>query len=642
MVQLRDQAARGLATVALLKTFFDSGHDHIGMFLPFVIDVIAAHPTEDFAVTDIKEGLYSRHGLDVPIPALQTLLSRAAKKWPIRREGGRYLKSATDSWGPDLIKERAVIEREHAAVASNLIDFGSRRGFVFQAEEEALALLMTFLEENHVTMLVVAGPDKPEFSSSSLSRRTFVLIAHFIKESFRSDPNTANYIMRMLEGLVLQNTLLLRDIGQIGQKFTNLKVFLDTRFLLHALGYAGDAAKLAARETIDLLKATNASLMVFERTIDEVKRILSVYQHRLGTPSGIASLRPTEVTRHLVMYHYSPSDIVQAISLLEHNIRQLGMSIRPFPQRDPGHTLAEETLSHRLQKLGETEMAERVMHDVDCTAGILTFRAGHYSHSVEGVRAVFATSSASVVKTVTDWYRENEGLGIPPVVHIIALSNVGWLKRPKMAGRLKQNELTALCSAALRPSEVAWNAFIRTLKKLHESGELNSDECVAIVVKGLADQTITELQEDTEPDPDTISEVIFRVRESYQKKAAVDVEKATSLAQEHEAKAKKREEEMRQLEMNVYRRSEDIAGWVTNIGFWALAVMIGFGLFVAAGLVPTDPWWARPAWAICSLVVIGITFFNLVWGSTLNELRQVTRIGFSKTIRSWLMDAKKD
>ena len=36
--------AKGLATIALLKTNYDQKQDHIGMFIPFVLDSILVPP----------------------------------------------------------------------------------------------------------------------------------------------------------------------------------------------------------------------------------------------------------------------------------------------------------------------------------------------------------------------------------------------------------------------------------------------------------------------------------------------------------------------------------------------------------------------------------------------------------------------
>ncbi len=48
------KAAKGLATLALLKANYDAGKDHIEMFVPFILDAISIHPSGDFAAEDIK------------------------------------------------------------------------------------------------------------------------------------------------------------------------------------------------------------------------------------------------------------------------------------------------------------------------------------------------------------------------------------------------------------------------------------------------------------------------------------------------------------------------------------------------------------------------------------------------------------
>ncbi|HXC67465.1 MAG TPA: hypothetical protein VN638_08600, partial [Nitrospiraceae bacterium] len=59
---VRTGAAKGLATLALLKANFDAGKDHIEMFVPLVLDAIGAHSANDFALEDVREVLGSRHG----------------------------------------------------------------------------------------------------------------------------------------------------------------------------------------------------------------------------------------------------------------------------------------------------------------------------------------------------------------------------------------------------------------------------------------------------------------------------------------------------------------------------------------------------------------------------------------------------
>ena len=61
-------AVRGLVTVALLKAQFDQGKDHIGMFLPFLLDTLAHMHVTNADAAMIKVAIEERHGLAIPTP----------------------------------------------------------------------------------------------------------------------------------------------------------------------------------------------------------------------------------------------------------------------------------------------------------------------------------------------------------------------------------------------------------------------------------------------------------------------------------------------------------------------------------------------------------------------------------------------
>ena len=421
-----NQAVRGLATVALLKVNFDSGHDHIEMFVPFVLDVIRGRDSDEFLLADIRSDLIARHGLEIPTNTLETILNRAARRGLVRREGGRFFRVRMGSL-PDLVPARAAIEREHAAVARRLREFAAKQGVHLAADEDALALILAFLEQHQVSIILAPDPASVVVTGETLSRRETAVVARFLQEVFRSEPQITEYVQRMLEGLVLQNALLLKDIDMVRRKFRDLEVFFDTGFLFCALGLVDQTSSTAARETLHLLRITGARFAVFEKTIEEMKRILHVYERHLGSSEGIGKLRPTDVTRYFLANRYRPSDVAMVIALLERNIRNLGIAVRRFPSRDPRYTLDEGSLSRRFRRADETDLEPPVMHDVDAVAAILTLRAGSRPSSLDEARAVFATTSASVVRTVVEWYREGGHGGITPVVHCLALSNIAWL-----------------------------------------------------------------------------------------------------------------------------------------------------------------------------------------------------------------------
>lgn len=648
------QLARGLATLALLKANFDSGTDHIDMLVPFVLDCIAAHSTDDFKADDIRTTLLDRHGLQIPSASIQVILTRVSRRHnSIRREGGRYFRvPGIRSAVPDIPNATRMIQSEHLVIAGTLRKFATTNKVPVATDDDALALLFDFLAQYHVLLLLESpsedsGAPVLQNLVKGLGSREMRTVARFILERCLPDSQLRGTLERMLEGFVLQNALLLKDITTATRKFSNLTVFFDTGFLLQALGLTGEAAALAARESLDLLRVTNASLAVFRITINEIKRILSVYERHLGSADGIAALRPTPLTRYMVTHHFSPSDVRENIALLEKQVRGLGVTIKEIPTHDQRYTLGEPDLSRRLRKADESDLEPRVVHDVNCVAAILTLRAGHVSNSYDTAGAVFATTSGLVVKDVREWYREQGESGVPPIIHQLALSNIAWLKKPAAATNLKLHELVALCSAALGPSTRTWQLFLRHLRKLRDSQQLTSDEMVAIIATEIIDSLLTQFDDEVEPDATTLTEVVERVKATYQSETMARIAKVERKASEEVASAlietaktkvdlRKKEEEHRNLVLNLRGKAATIA----RIVGWAFFVVIALILVIGPpvigyNLIPIGTTLA----GVVAYVVTGTVWLaavlGLLWGGHVDQWRRVVEVRVDRSLRKW-------
>lgn len=644
---------KGLATLALLKANFDSGKDHIEMFMPFVLDSVGAHSASDFALEDLRPLLESRHGLRIPSTTLRTILSRAVKRGALRREGGRYFRDTSFPKTPDLTCAREAVVAEQSRLAAALAEFAQANALATLTEADALALLLQFLGQHHVGLIleadIAAGAEALIGQHSVLSSRDQRLVAAFVTRHVLQDPSLLDVLRRMLEGFVLQNALLLRDISAATRRFAKLTVFFDTGFLLSALGLNGEAAGLAARETLDLLRDTGARLAVFDNTLNEIKRILRVYEDRLATADGISSLHPTGVTRYVLTHRFSPSDIREQIALLEANVRGLGIAVHKAPLHDRRWTLDEPKLTEMIRKPQESDLHPRVIHDVDCIAAVLTLRAGHSCQTYDDARAVFATTTGLLVTNVRDWYQEQGEPGVPPVIHQLALSNIAWLKRPASGSKLKLHELVALCSAALVPGRRVWELFIKHLRELRASGRLSSDEAVAIVVNELTDSLLSRFDDEVDADADTIAEVVERVRDQHRAEAQQTIELAKrgmdeTLAAEAlarraaEEEAKKKEEALRKLILSLRSRS---AAWARRLS-WALFLAAAVVVVVGSSVPVSELLgWRLPAARIVGYGITAFVWFlgiaGLLWGGYLGQWRRSLESRLDRLFRRWLL-----
>src|SRR2546422_10833650 len=203
------RAITGLATVALLKTNYDEGRDHISMFMPFVLDAVASLDRDDFDVEDVRNILFARHRLSVPDATLRTLLQRAVHQRAVKREFRRYFRQPGALHHADITSARARVESEHGRLAGELRTFAEAKGRAIADDEAALALLLGFLADNEIAMLLdEAAPDEGA-RHEALTARDTRLIARFINDVCLPNRQLGACLGRMLEGLVLQNALLL-------------------------------------------------------------------------------------------------------------------------------------------------------------------------------------------------------------------------------------------------------------------------------------------------------------------------------------------------------------------------------------------------------------------------------------------------
>lgn len=631
--------AKGLATLALLKANFDSGIDHLDMLLPFVVDCIASQPTDHFMTDDVRSSLKQRYGLHVPSATMQMVLNRARRRKLVRREGGLYFREKSiASTIPDIQDRFSQIQREHVVVAQSLIEYGRKRKLTISSEEDALAMIFEFVSQFHVQVLLEgtgedAGAPVLLDQLKGLGSTESRTVAHFLLSECVTKMQLQSIIRRIIEGYVLQNALLLNDITAAKRKFRNLTVYFDTTFLLNALGLAGESARLLARESLDLLRSTNAKLAVFDITISEIKRILYVYERHLGTQAGIESLRPYPVARYLVTQQYSPSDIRQESALLEEHLDSLGLRIVRVPERKPHSTLGEEDLTKRLKRPDDSDMEPRVVHDVDCTAAVLTLRGGHHPHTYDAAIAVFATSTGRLVKTVRDWFREQGEAGLSPVIHVHALSSIAWLKKPIAAPDLKLNELIALCSAAIAPSPRTWELFIKHLRRLCATKAITNDEVVAVIASQFSDRELSEFDNELEPDAQTLTEVVDRVRHKYMSEAEAEIKRIQKEVSERIKVVEVEKVQTEQRRLDLVRRLEGKARSIAKAISWVFFI-ISIAVFIVAPFLIGNLFTGILSYVITLLGWITAAA-SQIWGGYLEQWRRIVELVLEKKLRNW-------
>jgi hypothetical protein len=629
-------AAKGLATVALLKANFDAGKDHLEMFQPFVRDCVPHLERDDFAVDELRAAVLERHSLAIPIDTLRTLLARLGRerKPLVKREAGRYFRLRPDSGVPDLAQARAAVESRQQVVAQALLDFAESKGLHLRSAEDALALILQFLGRYHVSMALAVPLDlsaiEPEPDEAGGQRRSMVVVASFLKQVVERDDVLTATLHQMLEGFVLQNALFLKDISIAARRFDNLEVFLDTALLFATLGLTGEAAQVAMDEALALLRETGARLAAFDVTLKEMRRILSVYEEHLATSEGRLTLHPTEVTMFVLNKRYTPSDIREIGALLERRLLDRAINVRQVPTHRPEFTLDEEALTRSLasqqprygfRKRNGSD--PRVRHDVDCIAGVLTLRAGRSAASLDHSRAVFATASWLTLKNTLEWFEKQGSADVPPLIHHLTLSNIAWLKKPASAVKLQLHELVAMCAAVLVPSRRLWEGFVAHLRRLQAAGDLTSDELAAIVASNMTKNLLVEQErDDGDYDAGSLSQVVERVKASYQEEARHAVAGA-------ESRAREKEDEVLRIRSRVENSASWLARTICRTVAWIAVPALILGMVLSIPGVTTE----SAAWKWLPIILFSVlSLGSVLWGFNLKGWR----IAVEQRLAAWI------
>jgi len=142
-----------------------------------------------------------------------------------------------------------------------------------------------------------------------LENKYKIIVSDYINSAFHSKPEIFEYIETVVKGYMLVNALYLPDANQTSRKFQRTKIFLDTSFIIFALGYSGDEMKAPCLELLNLLYISGAQLYCLPIQLKRLKGILNACSSRLGRPDESTLVEVSNISHHmdaqLLMSNYS-------------------------------------------------------------------------------------------------------------------------------------------------------------------------------------------------------------------------------------------------------------------------------------------------------------------------------------------------
>jgi len=629
-----------VASLAILKVNWDTlGKDYVENFVPLVAECLREATDDTVSLPDLRDQIRKRFGLDLPLNSLRAVLTRAAKRGYLNRQFGVFTRNKDALAALPFEEVELRVLREHGELLRALISHSQSKFGLSLTPEEAEQALAEYLREYDLAVLYAAAEGASVAIVGKSAKNAKYIVSSFVQHVQAHDPTTFGYLETVIKGQMLANALFLPDPGKVARHFERTSIYLDTRFLLFAVGYAGEARKAPCAELVTLLYGSGAELRCLTNTLEEARRILDACSWRLRTKDLRAA--HGETLEHFIEAGCTSSDVELMSVRLPAALSAMHVEIAEKPSHDRKYQVDETGLEKALQEALHYLNPKALVHDVDAVSAIARLRQGRESFAVETCKALFVTTNPLLARATRQFFQAEATPGaVALCLTDYSLATLLWLKNPTKAPDLPRRQLIAEAYAAMQPPEGLWRKYLTEIARLEEKGEVSSEDYLILRHSLAAKAALMDL---TMGDEETFTE--GTVKEVLQ----VALEKARAGVRADLAQEQTRREEA-EREGGVFRAKEEARRTKvkSSAGRWAKGISRAiFGLAFAAlvmGSLYTFPWslpkfqsaWLRYLTAITSGGVFFLSLSSLLFGTTIQALVRNVEVSLARRIESAL------
>lgn len=457
-----------LVSLAILKANWNDGRSYLDNFVPFVAACLREE-AKPMTVKQVQTAMRKMFGIRIPQHALETVLKRAGGEGLVTRRDGLFHPDA-DALAGTIAPSQGEFLRCHTAAVEQLREFaGDRYGREFTAAEAA-AGLDSYAMDFGATIIMQGAAAAREFDPAVVADPNVSFIVHaFVEHLAATDPAGFGYLSTVVEGSMLASVVYLDDVGSVQRKFKDsTTVYLDTPFLLRALGHLGPELAAPANELLGLLRDYGARIACFDKTVTELRGVLLHASRQLGVrlPSGADDVLASFAQRGL-----RRADVELIAAGLETELRKRGIDALAAPPHSSSSDIDETELERVLNEDVRYWREPALRHDLDALTAVDRLRRGRHQPILEHCRAIFLTTNAPLVGAARRYFDvDGQGFNWPPAILDTDLATLLWLKQPRKSPDLPRKQIMADCYAALRPNAAVWDRWIDEIARTEAAG----------------------------------------------------------------------------------------------------------------------------------------------------------------------------
>lgn len=629
-----------IASLAILKVNFEVGNkDYIDNFIPFIVECIRTSPDDAISLPALQGALVSQFTMHLPLNPLRQILQRASKKGYLKLESGIFYRipEVCSQLNFSNLRQKSVEASNH--VIGALKAYAEKQFSTKWSDDQTEQAFMAFVNTDGLGVLYSSAENTP-ISFHTFPKGSQHIVGSFISESYKGPPSSlVDDIETIIKGSLLANALYLPDHGRIEQKFQNTHVYLDTRFLVYALGYAGQDRQAPCAEVLGLLQKYGAELRAFQETVEEVRGILNACAAKIRRGELRSAFGPT--IEYFIGRGMSSTDI----DLLEVRVPQrlagMNIGVEEKPPYEKKHLIGEGAFEAHLQKHVGYRNPQALKHDVDCVSAIARLRSGRESYSIETCRAIFVTTNSGLARETRSFFQADSPSGVVALcVSDYALGNLLWLKSPTQAPDLPRGRIIADAYAAMTPSDDLWKKYLVEIARFEEDKEISADDYSLLRYSHSAKAALMDL---TKGDPDgftqgSIPEILEVAKRNLRSdiQEALDLERTERIEIQHTL-AEKEGKDIERIG-RIRSCSNVVSKYIGYLCFIMLSVILGWAT------LSTFPWslpslsqsWLRYVLGTCQALLFVYTLMSIGWGTSLRDLTSHLQKKIASSIETWV------
>ena len=328
-------------------------------------------------------------------------------------------------------------------------------------------------QEHNPTTLSLRKSRSTDYQFKSEADQRFdYLVASYILHLNDKEPQRFELLVAATSGsLVSEVVLNLSHPLTDSEPLDGIHIAIDTPLILDALDLGPKGSTLYAKKLIEQLEAAGAIPVVFEITIEEIKRVLSAtlraYDLNQGTHGPLAQRIRTNHT----LAAYVRSIIPKVEEEIGNELKVRVYKISDYEQTRIRTAFTEvKEIELRGHLAGST--TEAIDHDSKVVATILRLRGMGEVTTIRDSKFVFATRNFSLSRNSRRFLEESGIVSrsyFPPCITDRHLAGLIWISSGGSSGSISRLRLIANCSAAIVPRRDLVQRMHRFFEELNPS-----------------------------------------------------------------------------------------------------------------------------------------------------------------------------